>query len=366
MELRENINDTGFDEFNSIITGCISLIFNITLIIATSRVKIYSDHVKRLQIFTSVIRLLFSMLIVFCSPTLAYITEAEAVYIVKGGFKLPIVIGEAILIAFVTFVIFSCMGPPMQFLQVVVILKKSSRSQKQIVAITTVITFSVSLTATLLIFLGYVPNESDDKLSEEIVYYLNGRGTAAYLIASWERFDYDLNDFVPDPISWICTFYILAVLVVTTIISLVCWIIIKLEIRRGLGSSNSIKSTQQLSTVLIVQFTLPFLTIHIPFYVSFIMPLIRYETSELSIYLPYLFSWCPALSPILVLLMVKIIHSKTSLNNMFQVLQTSQVSRCTCTLSNPPWGIRIFNSAGGGDTERTSLNRQTDFDFITK
>ncbi|EGT36152.1 CBN-SRM-1 protein [Caenorhabditis brenneri] len=306
----DNINDTWFDEFNSIFTGIISLIFNLTLILATSRVKIYSDHVKRIQIFTAVLRLLFSVLIIFTSPTLAYVMEAEAVYIVKGGFQLPIKFGQAMLITFVTFVIFSCMGPPMQFLQVVFIVKKNPRAQKQIVFFTTLLSFLVSLTCSVLISLGYVPDSSDDKLSEAIVYNLNGKGKSAYLIASLERFDYNLMDFVADPISWACTLYILAVLVITTVVSLVCWIIIKMEIHRGSKSSNSMKSQQQLNTVLIVQFTLPFLTIHIPFYVSFLMPLFRVETSHLSIYLPYLFSWCPALNPILVLIMVKSIREK--------------------------------------------------------
>uniref|UniRef100_A0A1I7T6D6 G_PROTEIN_RECEP_F1_2 domain-containing protein n=1 Tax=Caenorhabditis tropicalis TaxID=1561998 RepID=A0A1I7T6D6_9PELO len=310
MASYETINDTWFDEFNSILTGCLSLVFNSALIIATSKVKIYSHHVKRMQIFSAVLRLLFSILIIFSSPTLAYITEAEAVYIVKGGFQLAIKFGQAMLITFVTFVIFSCMGPPMQFLQVVFIVKKSPRTQKQILLTTTFISLLVSLTATLLISFGYLPDSFDDKLSENIVYNLNGRGKSAYLIASLERYDYNLNDFVSDPLSWACTLYILAVLVITTVVSLVCWIILKMEIHRGSKSSNSMKSQQQLTTVLIVQFTLPFLTIHIPFYVSFLMPLFRVETSHLSIYLPYLFSWCPALNPILVLIMVKSIREK--------------------------------------------------------
>lgn len=110
MQSSDNINNTWFDEFNSVFTGVLSLIFNIALILVTSKVKIYSDYVKRMQIFGAVLRLIFSVLIVFSSPvsqqniyhsiissilqTLAYITDAEAVYIVKGGFSLPIKLGE--------------------------------------------------------------------------------------------------------------------------------------------------------------------------------------------------------------------------------------------------------------------------------
>ncbi|CAP37190.1 Protein CBR-SRM-1 [Caenorhabditis briggsae] len=309
-----NINDTWFDEFNSIFTGCVSLVFNVALMFAIPKVKSYSDTVKRMQVFSAFLRLLFSILVIFCSPTLAYIIEAEAVYIVKGGFKLPIKFGQAMLITFVTFVIFSCMGPPMQFSQVAFILKKNPRTQKQIVLITTLISFLVSLTAAFLITFGYVPDAADDKLSEDIVYYINGKGKSAYLIASLERYDFNLNRFVPDPISWACTLYIVGVLVLTTVICLVFWIVIKMEVPRGSKSSNAIKSQKQLNTVLIVQFTLPFLTIHIPFYMSFLMPLFRVETSNLSIYLPYLFSWCPALNPILVFIMVKSIREQAFFN----------------------------------------------------
>ncbi|CAI2351902.1 unnamed protein product [Caenorhabditis sp. 36 PRJEB53466] len=310
MTSMDSINDTWFDEANGIVAGVVSFVFNAALIIATSQVKIYSHSVKRMQIFGCVLRLLFSVSVILSSPTLAYITEAEAVYIVKGGFQLPIHFGEAVLITFVTFVIFSCMGPPMQFLQVVFILKKSKRSQKEVVFLTSAASFVVSFTGTVLLALGYTPDVSDDKLSTEIVYNLNGKGTTAYLIASLERYDYSLGDWVPDPVSWACTLYILAVLVISTVISVICWLIIKRQIQHGAMSANSVKAQQQLNTVLIVQFTLPFLTIHIPFYVSFLMPLFRVETSHLSIYLPYLFSWCPALGPIVVLIMVESIREK--------------------------------------------------------
>ncbi|CAI5449613.1 unnamed protein product [Caenorhabditis angaria] len=70
------------------------------------------------------------------------------------------------------------------------------------------------------------------------------------------------------------------------------------------------KSQQQLNIVLLVQFTLPFLTIHIPFYLTFIMPLLNISSTEFSVYLPFLYSWCPALNPIIVLIMVKTIRDK--------------------------------------------------------
>lgn len=118
---------------------------------------------------------------------------------------------------------------------------------------TTIISFIVSLISTVLITFGYVPDAADDQLSEYIVYNLNGIGKSAYLIASLERYDYTLNDFVADPISWACTIYIMAVLVITTVIAMVCWTIIRYEIHKGSRSTNSMKSQQQLNMVLMVQ-----------------------------------------------------------------------------------------------------------------
>uniref|UniRef100_A0A8R1DT85 Uncharacterized protein n=1 Tax=Caenorhabditis japonica TaxID=281687 RepID=A0A8R1DT85_CAEJA len=322
----DSVNDTWFDEFNAVFAGVISLVFNVVLIYATLQVKFYSDEVKRMQIFVSALRLLFSGTVVLCSPTLAYIIEAEAVYIVKGGFSLGVSFGRFLLILFATFVIFSCLGAPMQFIQVVFIVKKASRTKRELVLFTTIASFAISMTATLLIYFGYTPDDFDDELSEEIVYNLNGKGHSAYLIASLQRFDFDDKKWVPDPISWACTLYILAVLVMSTVVSVTCWSCIRWQWRKGAKSSNSNKAQQQLITVLIVQFTIPFLTIHIPFYVSFLMPLFRVETLHLSVYLPYLFSWCPAINPIVVLIMVKSIREKVFTRSTKKALHISSAN----------------------------------------
>lgn len=73
------------------------------------------------------------------------------------------------------------------------------------------------------------------------------------MIASLERYDYDLDDWVPDHKAWVCTLYILSVLVMSTVISVVCWVVIRCQMRNGGASSNSVKSMQQLTTVLLVQ-----------------------------------------------------------------------------------------------------------------
>lgn len=54
------------------------------------------------------------------------------------------------------------------------------------------------------------------------------------------------------------------------------------------------------------QFLFPFLTIHIPFYITFILPFFNNEAEFLTDNMLLFFSWCPAINPILVMIMVKV------------------------------------------------------------
>ncbi|CAI5449614.1 unnamed protein product [Caenorhabditis angaria] len=85
-ELMFDPNTSHIDEVNNSISGILSIFGNLSLIYATSKVKIYSNSVRRSQLFTAIIRILFSITVWLGSPTMAYIVEARAVYIVEGGF----------------------------------------------------------------------------------------------------------------------------------------------------------------------------------------------------------------------------------------------------------------------------------------
>ncbi|CAL2039834.1 unnamed protein product [Caenorhabditis brenneri] len=75
-------------------------------------------------------------------------------------------------------------------------------------------------------------------------------------------------------------------------------------------SSVSKKSQEQLNMALLLQFILPFVTIHIPFYIIVILPFFGIAGRILADQVLYLFCWCPAINPILIIIMVKNIQDQ--------------------------------------------------------
>uniref|UniRef100_A0A1I7T6F1 G_PROTEIN_RECEP_F1_2 domain-containing protein n=1 Tax=Caenorhabditis tropicalis TaxID=1561998 RepID=A0A1I7T6F1_9PELO len=79
---------------------------------------------------------------------------------------------------------------------------------------------------------------------------------------------------------------------------------------RFIASSTSKKSQEQLNMALLLQFILPFITIHIPFYIIVILPFFGIALRLLADKIIFLFCWCPAINPILVILLVKKIRNE--------------------------------------------------------
>ncbi|VDO89595.1 unnamed protein product [Heligmosomoides polygyrus] len=53
------------------------------------------------------------------------------------------------------------------------------------------------------------------------------------------------------------------------------------------------------------QAALPFVFLHLPFYISVVAPLFGARTGEASNYFPFLFAWCPALNPLIAFYFVR-------------------------------------------------------------
>lgn len=121
--------------------------------------------------------------------------------------------------------------------------------------------------------------------------------------------------------SIICTVYIFVIMISSSITVFICAINIYKQMKKKMLSDAAKKSQQQINLILLLQvgstlvflkfnqklqFLFPFLLIHIPFYESFIFPIFNIENPFLANNLPFLFSWCPAINPILVMVMVKV------------------------------------------------------------
>uniref|UniRef100_A0A8R1DGA5 Uncharacterized protein n=1 Tax=Caenorhabditis japonica TaxID=281687 RepID=A0A8R1DGA5_CAEJA len=272
-----NHQDGPFDEINSYVTGIISLIGNVALIYATTRVKVYSSSFRRVQYYVCALRIAFSLVVALTSPTLVYVAKMKSLYIVKGGIPLPFSVGN------------------------------NGHKHEQFGPIISLISVLTGIPALALAAIGYLPTTQELYDSREIVYYLNGQGDSPFLIVTVrKRLNPYTGEHVADWTAGICTFYILTIMVLSIITVIVSNVYIQYQLKKKMMSPSAKSSQNQVNLILALQFSLPFLTIHVPFYVSFILPMFDMENNFLSANLPYLFSWCPAINPILVLCLVKV------------------------------------------------------------
>uniref|UniRef100_A0A8R1DGB9 Uncharacterized protein n=1 Tax=Caenorhabditis japonica TaxID=281687 RepID=A0A8R1DGB9_CAEJA len=279
-----NHQDGPFDEINSYVTGIISLIGNVALIYATTRVKVYSSSFRRVQYYVCALRIAFSLVVALTSP-----------------------VSTIFLILFIFFVVISCCSPTVQYLQLCHLLSDNGHKHEQFGPIISLISVLTGIPALALAAIGYLPTTQELYDSREIVYYLNGQGDSPFLIVTVrKRLNPYTGEHVADWTAGICTFYILTIMVLSIITVIVSNVYIQYQLKKKMMSPSAKSSQNQVNLILALQFSLPFLTIHVPFYVSFILPMFDMENNFLSANLPYLFSWCPAINPILVLCLVKV------------------------------------------------------------
>uniref|UniRef100_A0A8R1ESM7 Uncharacterized protein n=1 Tax=Caenorhabditis japonica TaxID=281687 RepID=A0A8R1ESM7_CAEJA len=149
-----NHQDGPFDEINSYVTGIISLIGNVALIYATTRVKVYSSSFRRVQYYVCALRIAFSLVVALTSPTLVYVAKMKSLYIVKGGIPLPFSVGN------------------------------NGHKHEQFGPIISLISVLTGIPTLALAAIGYLPTTQELYDSREIVYYLNGQGDSPFLIVT--------------------------------------------------------------------------------------------------------------------------------------------------------------------------------------
>ncbi|CAL2039841.1 unnamed protein product [Caenorhabditis brenneri] len=294
-------------DVNSYIAGIISIISNFTLIYATSQVKSFTSSVRFSQYSISVLRLIFSLSIMLTCPSIEYESETESLYIIKNGFYLPVFVGESLLTVFIVSIVMSCNGPAVQYLQVAVMLSSSSRQQSK--CSISIMPVLVAVPTVILVYFGYVPQFYDVQMSEFFLERLSQQGITSLLIVTVHLTSATVAEghMNFDMMSQVCTFFILIVMFLSLAITVLCYLSIRNQMvhrRAEIGSAT--QSTQeQLNTVLLIQFLFPFLTIHIPFYITFILPFFNNQIEFLTDNMLYLCAWCPAINPIIVMIMVK-------------------------------------------------------------
>ncbi|CAI2351899.1 unnamed protein product [Caenorhabditis sp. 36 PRJEB53466] len=306
----QNFNDSYVNDVNSYVTGVISLLSNCLLIYATSQVKSYTNSVRWSQYSISVLRIVFSLSIVLTCPSIEYVAETESLYIIKNGIDLPLALGESLLAVFIVAIVMSCNGPAVQYLQVTLLLSASAKSQSNSIIIS-LIPLLVAIPTVILVYFGYIPLFYDVQVADYLLERMGAQGSTSILVITVHlaqvneltgHYDFDM-------MSQVCTFFILIVMFLSLLVIIVCYLSIRSQMKyqsgMGTGSTATHSTQEQLHMVLLIQFVFPFITIHIPFYITFILPFFNNEIEFLTDHMLYLFSWCPAISPILVILMVQ-------------------------------------------------------------
>uniref|UniRef100_A0A0K0DKX6 G_PROTEIN_RECEP_F1_2 domain-containing protein n=1 Tax=Angiostrongylus cantonensis TaxID=6313 RepID=A0A0K0DKX6_ANGCA len=66
--------------------------------------------------------------------------------------------------------------------------------------------------------------------------------------------------------------------------------------------STGLQVIQVIQIVIITKTSsgVPFIFLHVPFYVCILAPLVNITIGLFNTYLPYLFAWCPVLNPLIV------------------------------------------------------------------
>ncbi|EFP04930.1 hypothetical protein CRE_10702 [Caenorhabditis remanei] len=294
------------EEANAGVAGVVSLLANILLIYLTTKVKTYSDTVRWSQYYSCCFRLAFSLLVGITAPTIMYLDEVKSLYIVKGGVEIHADIGRYLLNLFLVFVVTSCTGPSVQYLQVAYLLSNPTLKNHSVLrTMITLIPLFVAIPTAVLIFNGYTPNEYEMEMSKELIEEITGKNNSSFLIASEEKiFMATSGTYEYDIPARICTFFMFFAMIFSLFVVIVCFIHMQFTMKKKNSMSNK-KSQKQLNLLLFVQFIFPFITIHIPFYTAFILPYLDLEYNDLSSKLPFMFAWCPAINPILVICMIK-------------------------------------------------------------
>ncbi|CAP37180.2 Protein CBG20072 [Caenorhabditis briggsae] len=337
----QSFNGTFFDDVNSYISGIISLVFNSLLIYAISKIKTYTKSVRFSMYSMALLRLAFSITIVLTCPAIIYSKNIKSLYIIKNGYNSPTPLGNTFLSFFVAFIVMSCNGPAVQYLQVANLLSKSSH--KELSKTISIMPIVVVITSLILIFFGYIPPFYEIHISSFLLEKLAEQGNTAFLIITVQlTFDSTDENYPFQLFSQICTLFILIIMFISILIVGICYFYIRKQMKiRFSISSVSTKSQEQLNMALLLQFILPFITIHIPFYIIVILPFFGIAGRILADRFLYLFCWCPAINPILVIVMVKNIQDQLVPRKMSKKSTTTNTKISGVTSKSK--SVRVFH-----------------------
>lgn len=147
------------------------------------------------------------------------------------------------------------------------------------------------------------PTETDRILFDKIAFNINVNWNSTYLVASFHK---NITEFDKAQGSTLVavSVYLILVLVVALTLMVFCTTAIVKAVQKS-ANEKTRRLQIQLYRTSIAQFVIPFCSVHVPFYVCVLAPLIELSTGEISNYLPFLFVWSTAINPLAVLFFVR-------------------------------------------------------------
>ncbi|CAL2039835.1 unnamed protein product [Caenorhabditis brenneri] len=153
---------------------------NGVLIKVVKKIKSYKAPVKYSMYSMALLRILFSVSMALTCPSILYSRNANSLYIMKNGVNFPNSIGYVFLSLFVAFMVMSCSGPALQYLQVSYLL--SLNHTKDTKKYITAVPIFVVITSLALIFFGYIPPFYKIRISSLVRKILEEQGDTPFLI----------------------------------------------------------------------------------------------------------------------------------------------------------------------------------------
>ncbi|KAK5973887.1 7TM chemoreceptor [Trichostrongylus colubriformis] len=273
-------------------------------VIRTRATRFFGAY-KYIMIACAVYDTFLSVIDIVCSPTFAATPEMSALLIVNGGFVLPTIWGCLLLMVFVFLLCNSIVIPPCLFVFRYLQICRASylKLHGQRLCFFLVLPFIFSTSICCMICFAAWPTESDILFFTDIAYDINVEGHNAFLVATLKK-QATLYEKLQSHTLLAGTISVISLLMATMAAITFCAHRIAKTVKVD-GCVVNRRLNTQLRRLLFAQAALPFLLLHLPFYVSVLGPLFEARTGEASNYFPFLFSWFPALNPLIPLYFVK-------------------------------------------------------------
>ncbi|KAK5969587.1 7TM chemoreceptor, partial [Trichostrongylus colubriformis] len=325
--------------WHSLIIGIASVLLNSLLLFTIWVRSLKSVGVfKYMMIATTLLDLMFSLIYIIASPvcpfepivsyahntiytypentenavisgpfqTIASLELLSSVIIVMGGFRIiPRSVGIPILIFFIFLLCQSIVTPPCLFVfRYLQICKANFLSMyHHYLRYLLIIPVLLSSACCALISFAAWPTKTDRLMFDEIAAEINVNWSTTYMVASFQK-NATAFDRAQTKVLRAATVCLILMMIVAVALKVICSKFIVKAAERSIDRKT--RSLQlQLYRTLIAQSAIPFFFIHVPFYVCVLAPLFNLDSGLMSDFMPFLFTWSPALNAIIVMFFVR-------------------------------------------------------------